>query len=162
MKLRFLSFLLLTVIIGAINQSCSSSDDNDIQFDDDTQAQAEAIVVSGNWRISSYVDSGNDETTDYNGYLFTFRSNGTVIAENGNRIQAGTWSVTSSDSQDDESEGDLDFNLFFDVPEEDIFDDLIDDWDIVSINANMISLIDVSGGSGETDTLVFEKILENN
>ncbi|MDX1472020.1 MAG: hypothetical protein R3213_11030, partial [Flavobacteriaceae bacterium] len=82
--------------------------------------------------------------------------------ENGNRIQAGTWSVTSSDSQDDESEGDLDFNLFFDVPEEDIFDDLIDDWDIVSINANMISLIDVSGGSGETDTLVFEKILENN
>ncbi|MDX1470611.1 MAG: hypothetical protein R3213_03870, partial [Flavobacteriaceae bacterium] len=147
MKLRFLSFLLLTVIIGAINQSCSSSDDNDIQFDDDTQAQAEAIVVSGNWRISSYVDSGNDETTDYNGYLFTFRSNGTVIAENGNRIQAGTWSVTSSDSQDDETEGDLDFNLFFDVPEDDIFDDLIDDWDIVSINANMISLIDVSGGS---------------
>jgi putative transposase len=37
------------------------------------------------------------------------------------------------------------------------FDDLSDDWDIVSIDATTINLIDVSGGNGGTDRLTFKK-----
>ena len=36
-------------------------------------------------------------------------------------------------------------------------EDLTDDWDVVSHTATTISLIDVSGGNGGTDTLVFTK-----
>jgi hypothetical protein len=37
------------------------------------------------------------------------------------------------------------------------FEDLNDDWDFISQSANKIELLDVSGGSGETDYLTFEK-----
>lgn len=157
MNFRYFKILFLFLLSGILSQSCSSDDNDNSQIDDDMQEQAEAIVVSGNWRISSYVDSGDDETNDYNGYVFTFLSNGTVRADNGTRIQAGVWSVSSSNSQDNESFGNLEFNLFFDVAADDIFEDLNDDWDVVDISTNTISLIDVSGDSGETDNLVFQK-----
>jgi hypothetical protein len=49
----------------------------------------------------------------------------------------------------------LDFNITFSAPAN--FVDLTDDWDIVSYSNTTISLIDVSGGNGGTDTLVFTK-----
>ena len=47
------------------------------------------------------------------------------------------------------------FNLYFDLTND--FEDLNDDWDFISQSANKIELLDVSGGSGETDYLTFEK-----
>ena len=38
------------------------------------------------------------------------------------------------------------------------FDDLIDDWDFLSVSQTKIELFDVSGGDGTTDYLTFEKI----
>ena len=69
------------------------------------------------------------------------------------------WSVTADDSSDDDdynSSDDIDFNIMFSAPPE--FADLSDDWDIVSRSGSRIELIDISGGNGGTDTLVFEKI----
>ena len=40
------------------------------------------------------------------------------------------------------------------------FEELSDDWDITSSSNTKIDLIDVSGGNGGTDTLIFEKIKE--
>ena len=74
----------------------------------------------------------------------------------------GTWSVedddSNSSSDSDDSTDDDDFNIFFPVPDTNDFEDLNDDWDIVSISNNKIELTDVSGGNGGTDFLTFEKI----
>ena len=48
-----------------------------------------------------------------------------------------------------------DFNIAFSSPAD--FADLTDDWDIVQFTSVRIELIDVSGGNGGTDKLVFEK-----
>jgi hypothetical protein len=139
--------------------SCSSDSEDSVQ-DPVVAVQAVTdLAVSGSWIISSYVDSGTDETTDYNGYTINFNADGSLEAVNGTTVVTGSWSVTSDDSSDDDdydSDDDIDFNIFFSAPP--IFEELTDDWDIVSRSSARIELIDISGGDGSTDTLVFEKI----
>ncbi|MBC8754854.1 hypothetical protein H2O64_09245 [Kordia sp. YSTF-M3] len=116
------------------------------------------IAETDSWRITSYIDSGQDETTDFTNYDFTFQSDGTLIATNSTDQVAGIWSVTDSNSNDDSSsDDDIDFNINFNVATTSVFFDLNDDWDIVSYTSTTISLQDVSGGNGGTDTLVFQK-----
>ncbi|MAN60202.1 MAG: hypothetical protein CMC08_10240 [Flavobacteriaceae bacterium] len=118
------------------------------------------MAQTGTWRISSFIDSGEDETTDFNGYVFTFNTDGSLVAVNGTTTVSGTWSVTddssnSSTDDDGNSTDDDDFNIFFPVPESSDFEDLNDDWDVISVSPTVISLIDISGGNGGTDTLTF-------
>src|SRR3989338_5807762 len=103
----------------------------------------ESEMASGTWRITRYIDSGNDETSNYTGYNFTFSSSGTLTATNGTTSYGGTWSVTDSNSNDD-SEDDVDFNIYLSATGN--FEDLNDDWDISSLSSSSLSLIDVSGG----------------
>ena len=111
-------------------------------------------MAIGSWRITNYIDSEQNKTALFAGYVFNFNSNGTVTATNGTNTYNGTWSVTDSNSNDD-SISDLDFNLAFSQPAS--FADLSDDWDIQSQTANKIQLMDISGGNGGVDMLTFEK-----
>ena len=112
-------------------------------------------ATQGTWRITSYVDSGTDETNHFTGYNFTFGASNVLTATYGTNTYTGTWSVVVDNTNDDNPSSDLDFNITFTSPVD--FADLTDDWDVVSYTATTISLIDVSGGNGETDTLVFTK-----
>lgn len=133
--------------------SMCSSDDNSSSSQDPTPVINAA--TQGTWRVTSYVDSGTDETNHFTGYNFTFSNGGVLTATNGSNTVTGTWSVTSDNSNDDSPSNDLDFNIGFTAPAN--FADLTDDWDIVTYSDTTISLIDISGGNGGTDTLVFTK-----
>lgn len=113
------------------------------------------IATQGTWRISSYINSGNSETNTFKSYNFIFGSSNVITATNGTNAYVGTWSVVTDTSNDDNLSSDLDFNIAFLSPA--TFADLTDDWDVVSHTATTISLIDVSGSNGGTDTLVFTK-----
>ncbi len=143
-------FCLFTLNVAS---TCSSDDDSSSSSQDPTPVVNAA--TQGTWRVTSYVDSGTDETNHFTGYNFTFASGSVLSATNGTNTYTGTWSVTNDSSDDDSPSSDLDFNILFASPAN--FADLSDDWDIVSYTANTISLIDVSGGNGGTDTLVFTK-----
>ncbi|MEZ5069461.1 MAG: hypothetical protein R2751_00485 [Bacteroidales bacterium] len=56
---------------------------------------------------------------------------------------------------DDDSPEDLHFHIFFSLSND--FEDLNDDWEILSHSATKIELVDVSGGNGGTDYLTFTK-----
>jgi hypothetical protein len=133
--------------------SMCSSDDNSSSSQDPTPVINAA--TQGTWRVTSYVDSGTDETNHFTGYNFTFGNGGVLTATNGSNTVTGTWSVLNDDTNDDSPSNDLDFNIGFTAPAN--FADLTDDWDIVSYSDTTISLIDISGGNGGTDTLVFTK-----
>ena len=145
-QLFLLGILLLLFIF-----SCS---DDDKDEPNDIKDEIESVVQKGSWRISKFIDSGDDETTDFNGYDFIFRESGVLNANNGTNNYEGTWSITDSNSNDD-SLDDLHFNINFNLTNE--FEDLNDDWDIISRSSTKIELIDVSGGNGGTDYLTFEK-----
>ncbi|MBU2938508.1 hypothetical protein KO494_03050 [Lacinutrix sp. C3R15] len=109
-------------------------------------------IQSGTWRITSFIDSGTDETYHFTGYNFTFYSSGVLNADNETISYDGTWSITNSSSSSDD---DLDFNINFNLTND--FEDLNDDWDIFLHSATKIELIDISGGNGGTDYLTFQK-----
>ena len=100
------------------------------------------------------MESGNDETNHFSGYDFTFSADGKLFAENGVNSYEGAWSISDSNSNDD-SQNDLHFNIFFNLSND--FEDLNDDWDVLSNSDVKIELIDVSGGNGGTDYLTLEK-----
>lgn len=157
MKNGFLYSLLLMLSLSLLSSSCSSNDDGSSPIDNSVAiAEVTATAQTGSWRITSYIDSGQNETNDFNGYNFTFSSNGVLTATNGTNTFTGTWSVTDSSNSTDDSNDDIDFNIFFPVPDTNVFEDLNDDWDLVTYTNTKIELIDVSGGNGGTDTLTFE------
>ncbi len=147
MKTILLSFSLLAVL-GA----CSKWQSN--------QKQINNISTDGTWIVSSYVDDGDDETADFTTFRFTFLESGvlnaTDLLSSNSNPYAGSWSITDSNSNDDDdSLNDLDFNINFSVNNK--LDDLSDDWDIISYTDTEIKLIDVSGGNGGTDYLTLTK-----
>lgn len=155
MKKGFYYGLLIMLSFTLMSFNCSDDDDGGSNSNNSQQiAQIEDTAQSGTWRISNFNDSGQNETSDFTGYSFEFNSNGTLVASNGSNTVNGSWSVTDSSSSS--SDDDIDFNIFFQVPNDSDFEDLNDDWDVVSISSNKIELIDISGGNGGTDLLTFE------
>ncbi|QQX78220.1 hypothetical protein JK629_08990 [Aequorivita iocasae] len=136
--------------------SCDKDDDNN-EPQNTTIQQTQNTAQSGSWKITYYLDSDQNETNHFTGYTFTFNENGSLVAINGSTTITGTWSVTDSNSNDDDGgSSDTDFNIFFASPPD--FEELSDDWDIISVTNSKIQLTDVSGGNGGTDFLTFEKI----
>ena len=155
--------IFYVALVAAFVMGCSSDDSDDNNNNSNSNAAEIAAIETqaeaGTWRVASYIDDGQDETSDFNGYNFTFESNGSVSFSNGTVTYTGTWSVTdsSNSSDDSSSDDDIDFNINLSVPVDSDFEDLNDDWDIVSHTSTVIELIDISGGNGGTDTLRLER-----
>jgi hypothetical protein len=122
---------------------CEKEDDSSPSSSNDVSN----IVQSGTWKVTYYNDSGNDETSYFSGYSFTFNSNGSVSATNNSSTVSGTWTNGTDDSQSKL------YLTFSSSP----FDELSDDWHITEQSSVKIKLEDVSGGNGGTDYLTFEK-----
>jgi hypothetical protein len=138
------------ILISLVWFSCSDDDDGEGNTEQPNANQITQFAQDGTWRVASFIDSGEDETSDFAGYTFVFGIDGTLVAEDGVNAVTGTWSVTNSSSG-------TDFTIFFPVSDESDFEDLNDDWDVIEASATEISLEDVSGGNGGTDTLIFRK-----
>lgn len=157
-----LMILVVLITYVFVMMSCSKDDDNNNADGTTSADQVTQIAQNGDWRVTLFNDSGENETSDFNGYTFNFNTDGSLVATNGSNTVTGTWSVTddssnSSSDDDGNSTDDDDFNIFFPVPDTNDFEDLNDDWDIISVSDTKIELIDVSDGNGGTDLLTFEK-----
>jgi len=106
------------------------------------------ILTEGLWVVASYTEDASDQTSNYTGYQLNFSSNGTVVADNGNNTNNGTWAVMSSGNQMV-----LDFGT--DIPFEEFNND---DWDVLSVSSIEVVIQDISGGNGGTDTLTLQKL----
>ncbi|WP_417609009.1 hypothetical protein [Owenweeksia hongkongensis] len=135
--------------------SCSDDKEDDNPSGEENAAQSiQNNIQEGTWKVSRFIDSGDDETSDYDGYNFTFGPDGVLTATNGTQSYSGDWSITFSSNNDD-SPYELDFNIIFNLAND--FEDLDDDWDINAYSTTKLELFDASGGSGDTDYLTFEK-----
>lgn len=149
-------FILNLLIVSATlftQAACSKADDNNSDLQ---ETVVQNNVQSGEWRITSFIDDGNDETSDFNGYIFNFGSNGTVTSSSSSTTYTGTWSVTRSNSNDDSPDSDLKFNILFNLTNQ--FEEISEDWNIISQSSSKIELIHISGGNGGTDNLTFQRI----
>ncbi len=145
--------LLLALLLVFTISSCSKDDDSDSNTETNMILLVNT-VQSGNWRVTKFIDSGDDETSHFIGYNFTFNSDKTLIATNGTNTYNGTWSIVESNSSDD-SIDDLDIIISFTSSID--FEELTEDWDIISRTNTKLELNHVIGGNGGTDYLTFEK-----
>ncbi len=150
-KVNLLRNTMYSLLVCFLVTSCSSDDDID-NLNNSAQNTIENNTQSGTWRITKFIDSGIDETTDFSGYNFTFNSSGSLNASNGTTNFDGTWDISSIDGTDlNDLELNLGFNLMNDL------DDLTDDWDFILQTSTKIELIDISGGGEPDDLSTFEK-----
>lgn len=126
-----------TELTDLFNQvDCSNSGGN-------TSTAIEDQLTDGVWYVTYFFDD-YDETSDFTGYSFTFNADGTALADNGMQT-SGSWS-TYTDSGVEKL--DLNFGTM------DPLEELQDDWEILSVSADLIELRDVSG-DGSVDQLTF-------
>src|SRR5205809_7605076 len=52
-----------------------------------------ANVVPGIYTIIKFIDTGDDQTSDYNSYTFKFKSDGTLVANKRGTLFTGKWSL---------------------------------------------------------------------
>ena len=149
-KLNLIYSIVFIFLISFSITSCSSDDDND-NSNSTFQKTVENNTQTGTWRITKFIDSGIDETSDFSGYNFTFKSTGVLNSSNGTNSFDGTWNISPAGSNLDDLELNILFNLMND------FDDLTDDWDFISQTSTKIELIDISGGGEPDDLLTFER-----
>jgi hypothetical protein len=161
--------IMLSMVVGMI--ACDDGDD----VSPNTQARiesAKAIVQEGQWRITYFKDDddGDDDTYKFIDYTFDFASNGVLTATKGEVDIIGKWSIkdddddSDDDDDDDDDDGDddddddrdddddnddVDFNIYFSSPSS--FNELSEDWDIVSITSTKIVLED------DDEFLTFER-----
>jgi hypothetical protein len=131
MKTRILSSLLIAMTVFATSCLNSGSD-----------STAGQVVTSGTWKVTLFTDSGNDETSDFTGYTFTFTDGGTLTAVKSGVTKTGTWSVNNSSNK---------FNIDL-GPKVDInkpLGELTDDWKILSYTETVIRLTDDNPASNE-------------
>ncbi len=126
-------FSLLTVLILSL-YSCDPQGNTD--------SNVPQVVTSGNWRVSLFSDSGNDETGNYSGYTFLFNENGTLAASRNGSTRNGTWSINSSSNK---------FIIDLGVKNDpaNILGELTNDWKILSKSATEVRLGDDNTVSNE-------------
>ncbi len=127
---------LPALLLSACMLSCSN-DKNDPAPTVDRNAP-----TTGTWRVTLFSERGNNETSDFNGYTFTFDSNGSVTASLNGTNKHGTWSINSS-----ATEFTLDLGAKSDANKP--LGELTDDWEIISITSTEIKLKEDNDASGE-------------
>ncbi|MBW7912612.1 MAG: hypothetical protein H3C54_02660 [Taibaiella sp.] len=54
-------------------------------------------VASGKWSVSYFYDKDKEETSDYSGYSFEFKTDKTLSATRSGTTTTGTWNETTDD-----------------------------------------------------------------
>src|SRR5438270_3321677 len=85
MKTRILSARLLFILLVVLFVRCTPSRQ-------DYVSSAKEIVSTGKWSIDYYY-SGQNQTSSFYNYQFSFQNNGIVICDLGSSTVSGTWST---------------------------------------------------------------------
>ncbi len=145
-KLKLISILSLLFVLNVASM-CSDDDDTSSQVSNPTEIAS--TLADGQWIVTLYKENDVVKTNNYSGYNFTFGTDSALSATNGTTTQSGDWS-TYPDS------GYTKLDMMFtalDGP----FEEISEDWNVISRTATKIELKHVSGGDGSIDYLTLEK-----
>lgn len=126
--------LFLSVLVAFTALSCERTATED--------ATITQVTTSGTWKVSLFSERGNDETSDFAGYTFTFNTDGSLRAVRNGVTTTGTWSLANSSTQ---------FNIDL-GPKSDLnkpLGELTDDWKVLSNTTTEIRLTDDNASSAE-------------
>ena len=121
-KLNRIAYLLVITTLVAFS-SCKK-DDNSSPTTGVVQ-----IVTTGTWRITYFMESTEDKTSDFSGYTFSFNSNSVLTATLSGANTNGTWGWDDSSSK-----------FHISIGSSKPFSDLTDDWLILEKTETILRL----------------------
>lgn len=133
---------------GRFSLNNDASDEMVIEKDcDDNQSTNDLvdIIIDGHWIVTNYNNDNVSETENYDGYQFTFNTDGIVVAVNDTNTFAGSWSTTIDGGQ---------LTMILEFGNQAPLDEFNDDWDVFNFDIDRVILEDES----DNDVLVFEKV----
>ncbi len=143
--MKKLLILFAVITVAACSSNDDSGDANTNEFED-----IKTTLPQGQWKVSTLIDGESDHTASFDSFVFTFNEDGTAIAQNDLFAENGTWAYDNSSSSSEE--------LVLQFSETTPFDEINDDWNIVSVSSSKIELSDISGGDGDIELLTFTKL----
>ena len=140
----------LILLFSIITLASCSSDDAPGDVITNEFERIKIVLPQGSWKVSTLVDGNDDNTTAFESFIFTFNEDGTVVSETDLYAETGQWSYRST-SQDGEQ-------LILEFSNTTPFEEITDDWTIVSVTNSQVELSDDGDVEGDTNFLVFKKI----
>lgn len=141
--MKFCVFLFSALLI--LVQSCTT--------DNSPSSEANAIVTSNQWKVQSYVDRKNrDLTSLLASSRFSFEQNSKLVIKQNNVVfTEGTWKIILDSGRE---------KMLISIPiqNDDLFEELNEDWEIMSKSESKIVLENASGGNGGKSTLTLVAI----
>ena len=137
--------LLLSVIVFI---SCSSDDDAGDVITNEFE-QIEIILPQNDWMVSEYFSNETDGTIEFESFIFHFKADGTVDAQNDLFTENGTWRYVSTAEKGEQ----LILQFTQTAPP---FDKISKDWSILSLSISNIEL-STTDDAGNIERLTFTK-----
>ena len=95
-----------------------------------TSVIEERKPAPGTYTISKFIDTGDDQTAQFNGYTFTFKKNGGLTATFNGQTFNGSWSLNSAQTV-----------MTINIAGTNALNDLDDDnWNVVKISMTTIKI----------------------
>lgn len=144
--MKNLSFLLLAIIFTQVI-SCKKDAASNSTSKNVIESQKE-IVATNTWKVTSFVENGVDQTSDFATYLLQFNSDGSAVATSTGIgiLYNGSWSlIKGSHSEYDDSGNHMngDSNILTILLTGHYhMDEISEDWKIVKLTDTEIWLLD--------------------
>ena len=114
-----------------------------------TAAQVNTIITEDSWKVTSYSEAGNDATSNFSNFTFTFNPEG-VLTATGAKTKVGTWSSTTNS-------GLVIIPIAFTSEVDGPFKSITEEWSVLTCTNLKLELKHTSGDDGSIDLLSFEK-----
>jgi len=147
---RFFAFLLTASLLMSCNDDGDS--DNDGNSNPNLTSQLNANITGEPWVITEFFDDGDDETDDFDGFIFEFNPDSTLTAikVSDSTTTVGAWFTFFDDGQ---TELWIEFNDMSDSR----FEELSEDWYVISQSDDLIRLREDDDPDDDEDRLRFER-----
>ena len=135
----------LFVLVALLSTATMCNEDDKVEM---PKQGLETSLSYGTWRVAYFFDK-EDETSDFIGYSFQFNDDGVAIATKSSLSVQGSWNT------EDSSSGNTKLNIDFGAG--DPLEELNEDWIVVGNSGSKVTLEHVSGGNGDTESLILER-----
>ena len=135
MKYTNLILAVMVVITGLFAASCAKDNSVVPASAGEQVTSADEVAMKqpapGTYKISKFIDTGDDETAQFNGYKFQFKADGQLIVTTGSgQTFTGSWDLNSAETV-------MTLNLAGNAALDDLDDD---DWQVITITNRSIKL----------------------
>ena len=134
-------YALGILVVATVNIACTKNNSTG-------PGPVTPVITTGDWVVSLFSEPGENKTSNFSGYSFTFQSGGKLIAIIGGVSKEGTWSENASSHK-----------LIIDLGPKDNSNkplgELTDDWVVTAKSDTHISLKD--DNTAKNEVLEFSK-----